>query len=147
MRALALTLRLVVVCASLAAAPALAAPPAGGKEAASDDKEVNRSVELSGLVFPVFDEDGRLLNYLFVNSRMLVGPGLDTWRYRERAHFIRDAVIRAAHRTSFAVDGEPGKLDEEKAQAESLKAANEALGEPGAMVGMTFTQIASQAGG
>lgn len=128
----------------LAASPAALAGP--GKEAAGEEKEVARSVELSGLAFPVFTRGGKLKGYLFVNARMLVAPGKDPWRYREKAHFIRDAVIRAAHRTSFNTAGDFDKLDERLAERECLKAANAILGEPDAMVNMTFTQIASQSG-
>ena len=43
----------------------------------ADEKEVARSVELGGMVFPVFDEKRKLKNYLFINARMLAGPGKD----------------------------------------------------------------------
>jgi hypothetical protein len=128
--------------------PAGAAPPKGDHaEAEGDEKDVGRTVELGGLVFPVFSEDGRLRNYLFVNARMTVAPGKDPWKYREQAHFIRDAVLRAAHRTSFGSAKDTAKLDEKIAAKECLKAANEAVGETGALVEMTFTQIASQSNG
>lgn len=136
------------------AALALAVPVAPafaqehGKEGAAtpDEKEIGRSIELSGLVFPVFTEQGKLKNYLFVNARMLVGPGKDPFKYRDQAHFIRDAVVRAAHRTSFNVKGDYTKLDEKTAAAECLRVGNEAVGERDALVSMTFTQIASQTG-
>lgn len=112
----------------------------------AEEKEVARSVSLDGLVFPVFDEKGKLKNYLFVNARMLVGSGKDPWKYREKQHFIRDAVLRAAHRTSFNAKGDFAKLDEKFAAAECLKAGNAAVGESDALVSMTFTQIASQVG-
>ena len=139
--------------AILAATPmALAAPPkaddhAAPKEgdSAADEKEIARSIDLSGLVFPVFDEKGHLKNYLFVSARMMAGPGKDVWKYREQLHFIRDAIVRAAHRTSFNVKGDYLKLDEKLAAAACIKAANEAVGERDALVTMTFTQIASQA--
>jgi hypothetical protein len=136
--------------AALAAAstPAVAAPPAPAHgEAASNDaneKEIARSIELGGLVFPVFDEKRKLRNYIFVSARMLTGPGKDPWKYREQAHFIRDAVVRAAHRTSFNVKGDFDKLDEKLAAAECLKAANEILGEKDALVSMSFKSIASR---
>ncbi len=137
-----------------AAPPALSAPPkdehgaaAEGGEAAADDKELARSIQLDGLVFPVFNEKGKLRNYIFVSARMLAAPGKDVWKYREKAHFVRDAVVRAAHHTSFAVKDDITKLDEKLAAAECLKAANEILGEKDALVTMTFTQIASQLGG
>ncbi len=110
----------------------------------ANEKEVARSVDLAGLVFPVFDEKGKLKNYLFVSARLLVAPDKDTWKYREQAHFIRDAVVRAAHRVSFNLKGDYKKLDEKVAATECLKAANEAVGEKGAMIEMTFTQVASQ---
>jgi hypothetical protein len=99
---------------------------------------------MGGLVFPVFDENRKLKNYLFVNARMLAGPGKDVWKYREQQHFIRDAIVRASHKVSFNVKGDFKKLDEKLAAAECLKAANEVIGEPNALVQMTFTQIASQ---
>jgi hypothetical protein len=132
--------------AALAAAPVHANPPTegGGEEGKVDDQEVARSLTLDGLVFPVFNEKGVLKNYLFVSARMLVGPGKDQWKYREKGHFIRDAVIRAAHKISFNVKGDFTKLDEKLAAAECLKAANDSVGEKDALVSMTFTQVASQ---
>jgi hypothetical protein len=151
-----LSRRLLVISALglLAATPlALAAPPAGehgapaeGEHGAADDKEIARSIDLSGLVFPMFDEKGKLKNYIFVTARMLAGPGKDVWKYREQQHFIRDAIVRAAHRISFNVKGNYNKLDEKLASDTCLKAANEVVGEKDALVTMTFTQIASQAG-
>jgi hypothetical protein len=146
-----LSRRSFVLAALLAAAPAALAEPGKegevvSKEGAPNEKEVARSVELGGLVFPVFLKNGKLKGYLFANARMLVAPGKDPWKYREKAHFIRDAVIRAAHRTSFNVAGDFNKLDEKLAERECLKAANQIVGEQNALVSMTFTQIASQTG-
>ena len=128
-------------------APAMASPPPpaeGGEERPLNEKEAARSVDLSGLVFPVFTETGKLKNYLFVDAKMLVGDNRDPFKYRGQAHFIRDAVLRAAHRISFNKQGDYTKLDEELAARECLKAANEVLGEPGAIATMKFVQIASQ---
>jgi hypothetical protein len=140
---------LAAFAALIAAAPSHGSPPAPapahGDAKDSSDAEVARSIELGGLVFPMFSEDRKLKNYLFVNARMLVGPGKDPWKYREKAHIIRDAVIRAAHRTSFSLKGDYLTLDEELAARECIKAANESIGEKGALVTMTFTQIASKA--
>jgi hypothetical protein len=151
-----LSRRLLVLSALslLAATPmALAEPPKGGHGAPAEgegdspsDKEISRSIDLQGLVFPMFDERGKLKNYLFVSARMLAGPGKDVWKYREQLHFIRDAIIRAAHRTSFNVKGDFNKLDEKFASETLLKAANDVVGDKDALVSMTFTQIASQAG-
>ncbi len=147
-----LTRREIVVAASLttvlapgaaAFAPPAAAPASDGETPSEAD--VARSLELGGLVFPVFDEKYKLKNYLFVSARMLAGPGKDVWKYREQQHFIRDAILRVSHSTSFNLKGNFKKLDEKLAAAECLKVANQIVGEAEALVSMTFTQIASQA--
>jgi hypothetical protein len=137
---------LLVTLIALAAAPSQAAPPAPahGESMESTDAEVARSIDLGGLAFPMFDDEGKLKNYLFVNARMLVAPGKDQWKYREKAHTIRDGIIRAAHRISFDLNGDYWKLDELLAAKECIKAANESIGEKDALVSMTFTQVASQ---
>jgi hypothetical protein len=134
----------VSVVAVMAALPVAAAQEHGAEGGAPDEAEVARSVELGGLVFPIFDENLKLKNYLFVSARMLAGPGKDVWKYREQQHFIRDAIVLASHKVSFNVAGNFKKLDEKLAAAECLKAANAVLREKDALVSMTFTQIASQ---
>jgi hypothetical protein len=139
----------LLTTASLASAAAAVsiAMPAHAQEHSTEtpaEAEVARSVELGGMVFPVFDEKMRLRNYLFVSARMLAGPGKDVWKFREQQHFIRDAIVRASHRVSFHAKGSYEKLDEKVAAAECLKAANGVIGEPDALVTMTFTQIASR---
>lgn len=145
------TRRDIVIAVSLAGALAPAAsafaPPASGPAAASpelSEAEVARSLDLSGLAFPVFDDKLKLKNYLFVSARMLAAPGEDVWKLRDQLHFIRDAILRAAHATSFHVKGNFKKLDEKLAIAECLKAANQVAGKPNALVSVAFTQIASQ---
>ena len=134
----------VSVAAVMTALPIAVAQEHGAEPAAPDEAEVARSVELGGLVFPIFDKDLKLKNYLFISARMLAGPGKDVWKYREQQHFIRDAIVRASHKVSFNVAGNFKKLDEKLAAAECLKAANAVLGEKDALITMTFTQIASQ---
>ena len=140
----------VLAAASLATAAAAASTvaPAHAQEHGAadspDEAEVARSIELGGMVFPVFDEKRKLRNYLFVSARMLAGPGKDVWKYREKQHFIRDAIVRASHRVSLHMKGDFKKLDEKLAAAECLKAANSVAGEKDALVTMTFTQIASR---
>lgn len=131
-----------------AVAVAAAAPAnAQGHSAEAEnpaEAEIARSIELGGMVFPVFDEKRKLRNYLFINARMLAGPGKDVWKYREQQHFIRDAIVKASHRISLHAKDNFKKLDEKLAAAECLKAANGVVGEKDALVTMTFTQIASR---
>jgi len=125
------------------AAAAKAADKAAAAKAALDEKEMIQSVEVSGLAFPVFGEDRKLKNYIFVSARLLVAEGKDPWKYREKGHFIREAILRAAHQNSFAMQEDYTKFDAARASEICLKAANAAIGET-ALVRMTFTQIASQ---
>jgi hypothetical protein len=141
----------LIAAASLttAAVAVAAATPAHAQEHAADrdgpdEAEVARSIELGGMVFPVFDEKRKLRNYLFISARMLSGPGKDVWKYREQLHFIRDAIVKASHRVSLHAKDNFKKLDEKLAAAECLKAANAVVGEKDALVTMTFTQIASR---
>jgi hypothetical protein len=141
----------LIAAASLttAAVAVAAATPAHAQEHAPDpdgpdEAEVARSIELGGMVFPVFDEKRKLRNYLFISARMLSGPGKDVWKYREQLHFIRDAIVKASHRVSLHAKDNFKKLDEKLAAAECLKAANAVVGEKDALVTMTFTQIASR---
>lgn len=134
----------VSAAAMLSAFPVAFAQDHAAEGATADEADVARSVDMGGLVFPIFDEKRKLRNYLFVSARLEAGPGKDVWKYREQQHFIRDAIVRASHRVSFNVAGNFQKLDEKLATAECLKAANEALGEKDALATMTFTQVASQ---
>lgn len=134
----------VSVAAVIAALPTAFAQEHGPAATVPDEAEVARSIDMGGLVFPMFDENLKLKNYLFISARLLAGPGKDVWKYREQQHFIRDAIVRASHKVSFNVKGDYKKLDEKLAAAECLKAANQVLGEKDALVTMTFTQVASQ---
>lgn len=98
----------------------------------SDDAEPElpdddgRGVEIPTVVTPVF-EDGRLLNYIFVNARLIVKDGLDPWKVRDQAHILRDAMVRAAHQESLADSADPRTLDRNRAAEVWLAAANDAL--------------------
>jgi hypothetical protein len=135
----------VSMAAVLTALPVAHAQDLAAEGGTPSEAEVAQSIDLGGMVFPVFDEKWKLKNYMFVSARMLAGPGKDVWKYREQLHFIRDAIVRASHRVSFNVKGNFKKLDEKLTAAECLKAANEVIGDKDGLIEMTFTQIASQA--
>ncbi len=116
---------------------------AGDSANKKEEKEINRSVELNAMVFPVFDKDRKLVNYLYVNARMLVADGKGVWDFREKAHIVRDVVLRAAHRESVHLEGNFTRIDEEKAEKIFIETVNRELGE-NAFSGMTFLQVASQ---
>ena len=148
MRSLFLTAVLMLSALSGAMAPAAFAAPAqeakgatGGEDAA---KEFARAIDLPGLVVPIFDDTRKLRGYIFLNARFLVAEGRDVWKYRDKAHFIRDQVLGLAHKVSFSAKADPALLDEALASREFLKTANQAVGENGAIVKVTFNKIAAQ---
>ncbi|WP_022698025.1 hypothetical protein [Euryhalocaulis caribicus] len=97
------------------------------EEEAEPPEDNGRGVEIPTLVVPVF-EDGRLLNYVFVSVRLQVADGVDPWKVRGRTHYVRDAMIRAAHKQSLGADGNGRALDREKAAKVWMATANETLG-------------------
>lgn len=146
-------MRALVLIAALAFSGALAplalAAPAKATQSAKegDDpaKEFARAIDVPGVVVPIFTETRELRGYIFVNVRFLVAEGRDVWKYRDKAHFIRDQVIALAHRTSLNVKDDPQRLDETLASREFLKVANQAVGENGSIVKVSFSKIAAQA--
>ncbi len=94
---------MAMIASTLLAGLAAAQPSSHGKAAATKGGEASadasRSMDAPYLAVPVV-RDGRLLNYLFVSIRIEIAPGVDVWRTREQAHFLRDALVRACPRES-----------------------------------------------
>ena len=86
---------------------ALAAGDAGGQGAS------NRTVDLSNIVVPV-ERDGELVNYLFVSAVVTIASGHDHWQARDRAHILRDHILRETHRNTVGLAGHPMELDEQR---------------------------------
>jgi hypothetical protein len=82
--------------------------------------------------------DGVLVNYVFVTLRLDIAPGVDLWRTREKAHFLRDALVRAAH-TGSLVDPERDDALNEAAALAAFRAAAEATLGTSAIRGLTIT--------
>jgi hypothetical protein len=80
------------------------------------------------LAVPVV-RDGVLANYLFVSLRIEIAQGVDLWRTREQAHFLRDALVRASHAHDLAAAEDVNQLNEARAIEVYRAAAVSALGE------------------
>ena len=102
--------------ASIAASGPVAPAYAAGGGAESEGGNSNKTLDLSNLVVPV-ERDGELINYLFVSVVVTVNDGQDHWKLRERAHVLRDLILKETHRKTVGLEGEPMKLDEEKMKA------------------------------
>lgn len=96
---------------ALATLPVTPANAAGGEEAGSGNS--NKTLDLSNMVLPV-EQDGKLVNYLFVSAVITLNDGFDHWKLRESAHIIRDFILKEAHKTTIGLEGHPMKMDEAK---------------------------------
>ncbi|HVY86480.1 MAG TPA: hypothetical protein VG943_15205 [Caulobacterales bacterium] len=119
-RAIAMALLASTLLAGLAAAQ-----PAehGGQPEVS-----SRSMDAPYLAVPVV-RNGQLVNYLFVSVRFDISPQVDLWRTRERAQFLRDALVRAVHHTSLADPNDPNVLDQARAIQLFRQIGQQVLGE------------------
>lgn len=99
-----------------------------GEEEAGGEQLSSRSMDAPYLAVPVV-RDGQLVNYLFVSIRVQISPAVDLWRTRERAHFLRDALVRASHGNDLADPHDNNALNEARAIEVYRAAAVQALGE------------------
>jgi hypothetical protein len=97
------------------------------------------------LAVPVV-RDGQLVNYLFVSLRIEISASVDLWRTRERAHYLRDALVRASHSADLADPHDNNALNEARAIEVYRAAAIQALGER-AVAGVSIVATYSSQGG
>ncbi len=103
-------------------------PQPKSKDGEGGEQLSSRSMDAPYLAVPVV-RDGQLVNYLFVSIRIEISPAVDLWRTRERAHFLRDALVRASHSGDLADAQDDNALNEARALEAYRAAAIEALGE------------------
>lgn len=102
-----------------------AAEPAEGE---AEPELSSRSMDAPYLAVPVV-RDGELVNYLFVSIRIEISDSVDLWRTRERAHYLRDALVRASHANDLSDSENTNALNEARAIEVYRAAAIRALGE------------------
>lgn len=129
------------IAAALIASTLLAGLSAARAQPAAVDADAARSMDAAYIAVPVV-RDGRLVNYIFVSLRLDIAPGVDLWRTREKAHFLRDALVRAAHRTPMVSADDDDALDRPVALAAFRAAAQEALGAR-AVRGLSIVEVQS----
>jgi hypothetical protein len=136
---------IALVVSALAGLAYAAGPPAKDKaEEGAGDQHSARSMDAPYLAVPVV-RDGQLVNYLFVSIRIEIAQGVDLWETRERAHFLRDALVRASHGNDLADANDNNALNEARAIEVYRAAAVQALGER-AVAGVTIVAAYSSQG-
>lgn len=98
-----------LLSATLLGLGAATAARASSESAAPKNEEV--TVNVTGMALPVI-VDGRIRNYVFVALKLHIAPGKAADEVRAKEAYYRDALVRTAHRTSLAVEGDWNRLSE-----------------------------------
>jgi hypothetical protein len=117
---------------------------AGAAHAGEDkkSKEVGQYVDLQPVGLPIVI-DGQLVNYVFVYLRVNLNAGVDVSKLREKEPFLRDALVRDAHRTPFIVPADWDKIDERKLVAAMIRDTTAITG-PGVVSSVVVTSQSPQ---
>ncbi|CAN5318356.1 hypothetical protein BH09PSE1_BH09PSE1_01240 [soil metagenome] len=102
---------LIAAGTTLAAATALMATASSAVASEEKAPEGAATTNIAGVGLPVI-VDGRLRNYVFVTVKVTLGEGTTIETMHTKDPFIRDALVRASHRVSFATPDNWIRLNE-----------------------------------
>jgi len=118
---------LATTAAALAAASPVLASGGGGKP---EGETAAASVNIAGVGLPV-TSNGRIRNYVFVTVKVHLGAGTTIEAMRAKDPFIRDALVRTAHRVSLAMPNDFTRMNENAINAAVMAIANVVVGHGG----------------
>lgn len=97
----------------------LATPPAVADDDACPE---NQAVSVNRLVTPVVTDAGALAGYAFVTPRVCLSRSYSALDFREREHFLMDALVRGVQHSPFRLqpDGAFDRTDAEAAFRRAL---------------------------
>lgn len=107
---------------------------------AEDAPSGGQSLSMPGVGLPIITE-GRLRNYVFVSLRMHLGGSATPETMRTKEAFLRDALVRSAHRTPFIVADDWTRVDAAAVSASLMRSAATIAGRGS----VTRVEIVSQA--
>jgi hypothetical protein len=111
----------------LALLPLMFALPALAR-AEESKVETGQYIDLAPVALPVA-VNNRLINYIFVSVRVNLANNADAIKLRDKEPFLRDALVRAGHRTPFTLVTDYTKIDENKLKAALYRDAVAILGQ------------------
>ena len=94
-------------------AASIAVPAAVGATAArTEEKRApgGASLGIAGVGLPIIS-GGRIRNYVFVSLRLHLGGSATPESMRPKEAYLRDALVRTAHRTPFVVEDDWTRID------------------------------------
>lgn len=96
----------LIAASAVLPAAALATPAAASEKSSQAGAVLN----ISGVGLPVI-ANGRIQNYIFVSLRLHLGGSATPESVRPKEAYLRDALVRAGHRTPFTVANDWTRLD------------------------------------
>jgi len=107
----------------ISAAAVLPAVAVASTASASDrPSSGGASVNISGVGLPVIIA-GHLRNYVFVSMRLHLGGSATVESMRGKEAYLRDALVRAGHRTPFVVADDWTRIDTNAMSASLMRSA------------------------
>ena len=106
----------------IAASVALPSVAAAATAHADDAPSSGASVGIAGVGLPIIS-GGRLRNYVFVSLRLHLGGSATPESMRPKEAYLRDALIRAGHRTPFVVADDWTRIDAAALSASLMRSA------------------------
>ncbi len=100
-----------------------------GSRARAGDKPApgGASVGIAGVGLPIIS-GGRIRNYVFVSLRLHLGGTATPESMRPKEAYLRDALVRAGHRTPFVVEDDWTRIDTAALSASLMRSAASIVG-------------------
>lgn len=112
----------------IAASAVLPAAALATSTAASEkSSQAGAVLNISGVGLPVI-ANGRIQNYVFVSLRLHLGGSATPESVRPKEAYLRDALVRAGHRTPFTVANDWTRLDAAALSASLMRSATTIIG-------------------
>lgn len=113
----------LIAASAVLPAAALATPAAASEKSSQAGTVLN----ISGVGLPVI-ANGRIQNYVFVSLRLHLGGSATPESVRPKEAYLRDALVRAGHRTPFTVANDWTRLDAAALSASLMRSATTIIG-------------------
>ena len=106
----------------IAASVALPSIAAATMADADDTPSPGGRLDIAGVGLPIIAA-GRIRNYVFVSVRLHLGGSATPESMRPKEAWLRDALVRAGHRTPFVVPDDWARIDTAALSASLMRAA------------------------
>ena len=100
---------------------------ASGARASEKAEPAAAVLNLPGMGLPVIS-DGRVRNYVFIVLKLHLGAGHTVEAVRAKEAYLRDALVRAGHRTPFVLADDWNQVDVQALSASLIRSADTLIG-------------------